>query len=234
MGGTEDIGRVYLRRASLSPGGAAPAAVAKSPLSFPGFEESRLAQSLRRGGAMMGQRNQSPVMAEPSHKPGCTGTRLFLDTEWANEAATDLVSLALVDESGAQQFYAEVDPLPASATDFVRFVVYPLLERGWAAMQRADLSTELKGFLARFDRPIVVFDHPNDGSLLARALAHIPADKSVSTGGLYQCQLVSNASLQPFFEAYFDRNPASARLRHRADIDAQALRWAVLRQEHGD
>ncbi len=173
-------------------------------------------------------------MASVSDKQNSVSARLFLDTEWANEAATDLVSLALLDDSGAHRFYAEVDPLPTSATEFARFVVYPLLERGWTAMQPVELSFALRKFLGSFDRPIVVFDHPADGSLLARALAHAGAEGNALTSGSYQCQLIRNASLQPFIETFFDRNSALARLRHRADIDAQALRWAVLRQEDGD
>lgn len=172
-------------------------------------------------------------MVGSSHKPGCIGTRLFLDTEWADEAATKLVSLALVDETGDKRFYAEVDPLPASASDFARFVVYPLLERGWAAMRQSDLALALQRFLDGFDRPVVLFDHPMDGSLLSRALAGVDPERA-ALQRIYETKLISDELVRPFVEAYFRQRPASNRLRHRADVDAQALRWAVLRQERGD
>jgi hypothetical protein len=47
-------------------------------------------------------------------------TYLFLDTEWADLPGEELVSLALISADGRDQFYAERDPLPSDATDFVR------------------------------------------------------------------------------------------------------------------
>lgn len=175
--------------------------------------------------------NEADKAMNSSHKSGCVGTRLFLDTEWADERARELVSLALVDETGKHQFYAEVDPLPVPPTEFARFVVYPLLERGWAAMRLPELLSALERFLMAFDRPLVVFDHPNDGLLLARALGQADSDSGAPDRELYQTQLIQNDLLRPTIEGYFESNHASARLRHRADVDAQALRWAVLRQE---
>src|SRR3546814_11304467 len=61
-------------------------------------------------------------------------TRLFLDCEWADNLGSELVSIALISEDGAQRFYAEVNPLPKQPTDFVRYVVYPLLDHGYWAM----------------------------------------------------------------------------------------------------
>lgn len=45
---------------------------------------------------------------------------LFIDTEWADVLASELVSLALVGDCGRYEFYAERDPLPDKPTDFVR------------------------------------------------------------------------------------------------------------------
>lgn len=39
---------------------------------------------------------------------------LFIDTEWADAFASELVSLALVSDCGRFEFCAERDPLPAS------------------------------------------------------------------------------------------------------------------------
>lgn len=77
------------------------------------------------------------------------GTRLFLDSEWNNEAARELVSIALVSENGAHEFYAERDPLPGAPSRFVREEVYRLLERGPAALPDTALSQALEKFMAQ-------------------------------------------------------------------------------------
>lgn len=74
-------------------------------------------------------------------------TYFFLDTEWADPLARQLVSLALVSEDGLHEFYAEINPLPQSPTDFVRHVVYPLLDGGSQAMPSPDFTKALRHFL---------------------------------------------------------------------------------------
>jgi hypothetical protein len=66
-------------------------------------------------------------------------TYLFLDTEWADAAGTELVSLALVSEDGLHRFYAECAQLPASPTPFVAEVVCPRLQRGETALDTTAL-----------------------------------------------------------------------------------------------
>lgn len=61
-------------------------------------------------------------------------THLFLDTEWADLAGDELVSLALISGDGRLRFYAERGPLPPEPTRFVEESVYPLLDRGSAAL----------------------------------------------------------------------------------------------------
>ena len=58
---------------------------------------------------------------------------LFLDCEWADPLASELVSIALVGTAADQAFYAEREPLPDDPTPWVRTAVYPLLQRGEAA-----------------------------------------------------------------------------------------------------
>lgn len=53
-------------------------------------------------------------------------TYYFLDDEWADADGHDLVSLALVDESGECSFYAERAHLSPKPTEFVQRCVYPL------------------------------------------------------------------------------------------------------------
>jgi hypothetical protein len=42
-------------------------------------------------------------------------TYFFLDTEWADPLAKQLVSLTLVSEDGLYEFYAEIEPSAADA-----------------------------------------------------------------------------------------------------------------------
>lgn len=98
-------------------------------------------------------------------------THLFLDTEWADAAGEQLVSLALLSEDGTHRFYAEIDPLPTPTTLFVRTVVYPLLQRGDAALAAPQLTRRLRMFLAAVPAPrCVMFDAVNDVVLLRLAL----------------------------------------------------------------
>ncbi|QNN45473.1 hypothetical protein H9L17_09550 [Thermomonas brevis] len=97
-------------------------------------------------------------------------TRLFLDCEWAGTLDSELVSLALVDEAGRHRSYSEVNPLPKQPTEWVRAVVYPLLEHGYAAHQKVDFTLALRTFLAQFEDPFVLFDCRSDGVLFGDAL----------------------------------------------------------------
>lgn len=73
-------------------------------------------------------------------------TWLFIDTEWADVLARELVWLALASGCGQYEFYAERDPLPVEPTAFVRSVVYPLLERGTSALPDDQFTAALHEF----------------------------------------------------------------------------------------
>lgn len=157
-------------------------------------------------------------------------THLFLDTEWADEAGSQLVSLALVSEDGKHRFYSEVDPLPKHPTDWVRAVVYPLLQHGYVARQKADFTRDLRAFLARFDAPSVLFDHVADGVLLDRALAgfDLPAGliNRLGTMPIMTKTMVQHEDVRHGIEQYFREHLEHASRRHHAGVDAEALRWA--------
>ena len=87
-------------------------------------------------------------------------TYLFLDTEWADPIGSELVSLALITEDGVHRFYAERDPLPEVATDFVQSVLHPLFERGRWRMTDQAMTTGLRAFLGTLPEPMVVADYP--------------------------------------------------------------------------
>lgn len=67
--------------------------------------------------------------------------------------------------TAAITFYAEVNPLPANPTDFVRLIIYPLLEHDCCSMQETDITREFRAFLTRFKDSFVLYDHPSDGKL---------------------------------------------------------------------
>ena len=153
-------------------------------------------------------------------------TRLFLDCEWADPEGKQLVSLALIDSTGQQRFYAEIDPLPLGPTAFVRETVYPLLERGETARTTPEFAASLRAFLATLPEPrLVLSDHPTDFSLLARALGGFG---SGFTGDMptWQAIEVTQSDVLGHRELYFDRHPEARQRRHHAGVDAEALRWA--------
>ena len=160
-------------------------------------------------------------------------TYLFLDTEWADPAGSELVSLALITEDGVHRFYAERDPLPEVATDFVRSVVYPLLERGrWSMTDRA-MTTGLRAFLGAVNDPIVLADYPNDLALLQYVIAgfDLSDDQAAACGPIPQLvmtRMLKEGAMGMLVEDYFAGHPAAAARRHHALIDAEALRMAWL------
>jgi hypothetical protein len=160
-------------------------------------------------------------------------TRLFLDCEWADNIGSELVSLALVSEDDRYRFYAELSPLPAHPTPFVRHVIYPSLERGHHARKAAELTRELRMFLTRVPQPHVLYDYPVDGVLFRYALdgfelddvalAQMPTAPSVESTLIRERDAVR---LQ--MDRYFSAHPDRARRRHHPLADAEALRWAFL------
>lgn len=146
--------------------------------------------------------------------------RLFLDTEWADAAGSELVSLALVSEDGRCKLYVERDPLPPAGSDFAEHVVYPLLERGWPAIPIEELAERVWAFLATKAPVEVLADHPNDFALLRRVLAQASAPVE------WVPVLVDQSDVRGHIETYFDRHPDRRRFRHHAAVDADALRWA--------
>lgn len=158
-------------------------------------------------------------------------TRLFLDCEWADNLGSELVSLALIDETGQHRFYSEVSPLPKQPNDFVQAVVYPLLEHGYHARQQIDLTRDLRAFLAGIPEPYVLYDYHADGALFRyaldgfdlpdAALARLsPAPEVVTT------LIAERDAVRRQIDRYFTEYPELIRRRHHALVDAEALRWA--------
>lgn len=146
---------------------------------------------------------------------------------------SELVSLALVSEDGIHRFYAEREPLPEAATDFVRSVVYPLLEGGDWSMSDQTMTTALRAFLGSVAEPIVLADYPNDLALLQYAIAgfDLPDDQSEACGPIpkpVMTRLLKEGAMGMLVEDYFAGHPTFAARRHHAQVDAEALRMAWL------
>lgn len=164
-------------------------------------------------------------------------TYLFLDCEWADVLGAELVSLALISADGRHQFYAERDPLPAQPTDFVRTVVYPLLDRGAVALSDAEFTRRLRQFFFSVSSPCVIFDYQNDGALLRHALAgfELPDAEADACGPIpspLASRLMQQGILDLLLEDWFDANPDAIARRHHAQVDANALRHAWLMAEN--
>ncbi|MHB8743907.1 MAG: 3'-5' exonuclease family protein [Sulfuricaulis sp.] len=151
---------------------------------------------------------------------------LFLDTEWADVLATELVSLALVGEK--LTFYAERRPLPENPTGFVRSVVYPLLLGGYWSLEEEPFARRLRDFIARATAqdngraPTIAYDYWADRSLFEYAYCGFERDGPIVVPvdwfGLNQ--------LNPHYvggvEDYFRDNGLEAARRHNALVDAKA------------
>ena len=162
-------------------------------------------------------------------------TRLFLDCEWADVIGRELVSLAVVSADGQQRFYAEASPLPSQPTDFVRHVVYPLLDHGWWATPRHEITQRLRAFLSGIDAPVVIYDHQVDGALLSYVLDgfDLPSNVVDACGphpAPRRWPVSGDVNLSALIEAYFAAHPEVAGRRHHAGVDAGALRqaWCAL------
>lgn len=151
---------------------------------------------------------------------------LFLDTEWNNDVARELVSLALIHEDGERRFYAERFPRPEGPSSFVRAVVYPLLEG--AGLPDQEFGAQLRTFIASFDCPRIHFDGAIDKVQLARALVSF----GTWSGDVPEWvpMLVSDPNVLEAQEQYFAAHPEAAARRHHAMVDAEALRASFVRK----
>jgi hypothetical protein len=160
---------------------------------------------------------------------------LFLDAEWADVLASELVSLALVSDCGRFEFYAERDLLPEKPTTFVRTVVYPLLERGSRAPPDDKFTEALHKFFddvleaAWRGKVVVAIDHPNALALMNFALEGFEAPDTpprppFSTFNLRLLGIEFDQAVEDIFAS--DRTVRARR--HNALTDAAANRDAYL------
>ena len=160
---------------------------------------------------------------------------LFIDTEWADVLANELVSLALVSDCGRYEFYAEREPLPTAGNEFVRDIVYPLLDRGDLAIPDAEFTRSLHSFFGTVQRaakpkPLTVaYDHRNDLDLLGIALEGFDLPESPPRPWFAELALRPLGSdYGRAVESRFANDPHLCARRHHALIDARVNRDAWL------
>lgn len=156
--------------------------------------------------------------------------KLFLEVEWADVLASELVSIALVSDDGHHMFYGERDPLPAEPLPWVETVVYPLLERGAAAMSDDLLTKSLRTFLVSIQTSTIVYDSPHDRALCRYVLDGM---KEPEPEGLAPSIVWLHVDLDTARERWWNDHPEHQMQRHHAAVDALALRGAWLSQQGG-
>lgn len=117
---------------------------------------------------------------------------LFLDCEWADIFASELVSMAIVSIDDRRYFYGELEILPDDPTPWVRAVVYPLLERGAFAISIELMSTRLRRFLGGFETPLIHYDCNSDRELCERLLATTSSAGEGSCAGRVRWHLMAD------------------------------------------
>jgi hypothetical protein len=159
---------------------------------------------------------------------------LFIDTEFADQTARELVSIAMVSQDGRFEFYAERDPLPATPSDFVRTVVYPLLDRGDRSLTDDEMSKQLHAFFDRVQEEsshgqvLVAYDYVADIHLLNAALGGRDASTSARPLlNVFNLQLLGE-EFNRTVERLFACNVQAAARRHHALIDAWVNRDAFM------
>lgn len=146
--------------------------------------------------------------------------RLFLDTEFTDLRAPELLSLGIVSEA-TDEFYAELVFNREVCSPFVATTVLPLLANEPRA--RESVADDLRGWLARFENPVIVYDSPTDWAMFLWLFAdvQVPVD-----GLLLEYDQWGWQRFEKNIDAYFE-NPQTAR-RHHALHDAKALREAWM------
>jgi hypothetical protein len=159
---------------------------------------------------------------------------LFIDTEFADQTARELVSIAMVSQDGRFEFYAERDPLPVAPSDFVRTVVYPLLDRGDRSLTDDEMSKQLHAFFdrvkeeCRHGQVLVAYDYVADIHLLDAALGGRDANTSARPlFNVFNLQLLGE-EFNRTVERLFSCNGQTAARRHHALIDAWVNRDACM------
>lgn len=116
--------------------------------------------------------------------------RIFFDTEFTGLTLdAKLISIGLVDESGLNEFYAELQDtyVVSECSEFCTQEVLRHLQGGVAQMTLAELQVTLATWLhARGPGAVLVCDSPRDVDQLAMVFPHgLPANVSLEILGMW-------------------------------------------------
>ena len=145
-------------------------------------------------------------------------TRLFLDTEWADDDGRERVSIAIVG-AGEAEFYAERDPLPRGNA-FTQEVLYSRRLGGAFARRVPCIARTIADFIERHHGPPIIATRVNDFILLDGLLACAP------TMPQYTAERRFSQSLRECIRLEFTGDPSRQAHRHNARVDARVLRDA--------
>jgi hypothetical protein len=152
--------------------------------------------------------------------------KLFLDVEWADVLASELVSIALVSLDDQHVFYAERTPLPEKPTPWVKAAVYPLLERGASAVNDAALICRLREFLDAVPDPWIYYDSGHDRGLCQFVIDGM--DEIAPDGPTVNVHWQRLDGMASACERWWAGHPEHQSQRHHARFDAMALRGAYF------
>ena len=154
--------------------------------------------------------------------------RVYFDTEFTNFPRPELISIGLVSDDGAHEFYAErTDFTLSHCSDFVRWEVLPLLGRHSSRVVGSGkhISKALYAWLDSLPcREVeLAADYKTDFELLDEMLFERRQPQCAVRH--LDCSLLSESP--EFTDAYVRYFLDPVRLRHHALHDAHALRQAV-------
>lgn len=157
---------------------------------------------------------------------------IFLDTKFTDFRDCELISIGLVSEDGAFQFYAErSDFLLARCSEWTLHHILPMLaSTSQTSMTRAQLSDALWDWFQALPEPAtLLYDYSTDWCLLAEALLSHGQRRIPPT--IASVQSMAELKRDPVFSATAERYYASGQPRYHALTEAQAMRagWMAWR-----
>lgn len=125
-----------------------------------------------------------------------------------------------------QQLHVAIDSDRSAQTrPLVTSVVYPLLNRGRAAMSDLAIADAMRRYLASFNDPIIMHDTGVDLMLLGEALSH---PEATAPSPKLRANLIGVPGYNQGIERIFSGDSALRQQRHHALIDARVARDAFL------
>lgn len=140
---------------------------------------------------------------------------LFVDTEFTDFTAIELISIGIVSQEGHEYYAENADYTKAWCNDFVNSEALPKLQGGEHAMPYSQLKEKLQLWLSdlleEYSAVLFVFDHSSDEFLLGGLLTDYPQKEKVNG---------QHDDLDAGIELYFMHDRTNE---HHALHDARAL-----------